>query len=444
MNEPLWLQDLAAYSFQAGVMILAGSLLPRLLRLPKVRLAYWQTLLAICLLLPFIQPWRPDVLPLDKTELTSHAGVTLGPTVITTTTGSLAEIIFLVLLSGALLRALWVALGMWRLAIYRRRARRVQEVIAPVEEAQRCVGVHSNFYLSHDLASPATFGLRNPVVLLPNRFFALPPAMQKAIACHELLHVARRDWAWTMAEELILMLLWFHPAVWWVVWNIRLSREQAVDAEVIRLTESRRAYLDALLEMAQHQSTPRSVPVPMFLHEGQLAQRVALMVKEVSMSRSRLIATLLTAAAALWFTGWASARAFPLEAPATPSASAPKPEAAAHPTPIPSPTDYRVGGNSQLSKPVPVFAPDPPYTQQAVKAHVEGTIVVDVVVNAEGKVISAKEVSKALGMGLDESAIHTIRTWKFKPGMLDGKPVPVRTLIEVRFRLPGNKKPKAT
>jgi beta-lactamase regulating signal transducer with metallopeptidase domain len=74
--------------------------------------------------------------------------------------------------------------------------------------------------------------LRSPAELLPRWFFELLAAQQKIIACHELLHVARRDWAWALTEELILAVLWFHPAIWWVVKNIRLSREQAVDSKL--------------------------------------------------------------------------------------------------------------------------------------------------------------------------------------------------------------------
>jgi TonB family protein len=44
-------------------------------------------------------------------------------------------------------------------------------------------------------------------------------------------------------------------------------------------------------------------------------------------------------------------------------------------------------------------------------------------------------VVRALGMGLDEKALEAARKWKFKPAMLNGKPVPVRVNIEIRFML---------
>jgi len=45
------------------------------------------------------------------------------------------------------------------------------------------------------------------------------------------------------------------------------------------------------------------------------------------------------------------------------------------------------------------------------------------------------EVVKPLGMGLDEAAIATVRTWKFEPGTLDGKPVAVKLSADVSFSL---------
>ena len=58
------LHNLAVYSLQIAVLVGAGALLLLVFRLenPRVRLAYWQTLLAACLLLPLLQPWKQDVM----------------------------------------------------------------------------------------------------------------------------------------------------------------------------------------------------------------------------------------------------------------------------------------------------------------------------------------------------------------------------------------------
>jgi len=60
MNAANWLGNLAAWSAQAAVLVSAGSFASWAFRLraPRIRLVYWQALLAICLLLPAVEPWR--------------------------------------------------------------------------------------------------------------------------------------------------------------------------------------------------------------------------------------------------------------------------------------------------------------------------------------------------------------------------------------------------
>jgi protein TonB len=65
---------------------------------------------------------------------------------------------------------------------------------------------------------------------------------------------------------------------------------------------------------------------------------------------------------------------------------------------------------------------------------VHGTILLAVTVSASGDVANVKVV-KGLGSGLDESAIATVRTWKFKPGADDGTPVQSEVNVEVSFNL---------
>ena len=93
---------------------------------------------------------------------------------------------------------------------------------------------------------------------------------------------------------------------------------------------------------------------------------------------------------------------------------------------------YSVGGN--VSAPIPIYRPDPPYSEEARKAKYQGTVVLYIVVDTTGAVTDCRVV-KPLGLGLDEKAVETVRTWKFKPGMRNDVPVPVRVMVEVSFRL---------
>jgi protein TonB len=93
---------------------------------------------------------------------------------------------------------------------------------------------------------------------------------------------------------------------------------------------------------------------------------------------------------------------------------------------------YSVGGN--VSAPIPIYKPEPPYSEEARKAKFQGTVLLWIVVDAQGAVTDAR-VAKPLGLGLDEKALETVRTWKFKPAQRNGTPVPVHVMVEVSFRL---------
>ena len=75
MTAALWLRNLGAFALQAGLLVLGGAFLQRLFRIrdPRASLAYWRTLLVVCLLLPFCQPWRvvtpPTTEPMVMTAL---------------------------------------------------------------------------------------------------------------------------------------------------------------------------------------------------------------------------------------------------------------------------------------------------------------------------------------------------------------------------------------
>ncbi len=93
---------------------------------------------------------------------------------------------------------------------------------------------------------------------------------------------------------------------------------------------------------------------------------------------------------------------------------------------------YRIGGG--VSAPALIFKVEPEYSEEARKAKFQGTVVLYVVVDEKGQPRELKVV-RPLGLGLDEKAIEAVQKWRFKPGVKDGKPVPVAATVEVNFRL---------
>jgi TonB family protein len=81
-----------------------------------------------------------------------------------------------------------------------------------------------------------------------------------------------------------------------------------------------------------------------------------------------------------------------------------------------------------------VYSKDPEFSDEARKAKYQGVVLIGIVVDAAGRVVNP-HVLQALGMGLDERALEAVKQWRFKPGMKDGRAVPVYATIHVTFRL---------
>jgi periplasmic protein TonB len=95
---------------------------------------------------------------------------------------------------------------------------------------------------------------------------------------------------------------------------------------------------------------------------------------------------------------------------------------------------FRAGVNG-VGLPSCFYMPNPPYSDEARKAKYSGTVLVEAVVTVDGRVTNPR-VIKSPGLGLDESTVNTLRTWRCKPANgPNGKPVAVQVPFEVTFRL---------
>jgi protein TonB len=93
---------------------------------------------------------------------------------------------------------------------------------------------------------------------------------------------------------------------------------------------------------------------------------------------------------------------------------------------------FKVGGG--ISAPQAVSTPDPEYTEEARRSKTQGTCILWLIVDAEGRPRDLRIV-RGLGFGLDAKAIEAVKQWRFEPALKDGKPVNVQISIEVGFRL---------
>lgn len=101
--------------------------------------------------------------------------------------------------------------------------------------------------------------------------------------------------------------------------------------------------------------------------------------------------------------------------------------------PEPEPTGpVRTG--SGLTPPVRTHYVKPEYTEIARRARVQGTVIVEAIIDTDGNVRETK-VLKGLSMGLSAEAVKAVQQWKFEQSTLNGKPVEVIYVLTVHYSL---------
>jgi periplasmic protein TonB len=93
---------------------------------------------------------------------------------------------------------------------------------------------------------------------------------------------------------------------------------------------------------------------------------------------------------------------------------------------------YRLGGS--VAPPRVLTQVKPTYTNEALEQRIQGTVVLELVVRADGRPTGIR-VSRSLEAGLDLQAIIAAREWRFEPGRLAGRPVDVQVAVEMDFRI---------
>jgi TonB family protein len=87
-----------------------------------------------------------------------------------------------------------------------------------------------------------------------------------------------------------------------------------------------------------------------------------------------------------------------------------------------------------ITDPIPVYKPEPEYSDEARKAKLQGSVAMLVTIDENGKVTNAK-VLRSLGLGLDEKAIEAVLKWRFRPATQGGKTITVTRTVLLNFRL---------
>jgi TonB family protein len=96
--------------------------------------------------------------------------------------------------------------------------------------------------------------------------------------------------------------------------------------------------------------------------------------------------------------------------------------------------DKNKAGDPDAVKPVLIEKVSPKYPEDARKEKVEGNVLIETSIGADGKVLEAKSVESP-DPRLAQAAVEAVKQWKFKPATLKGKPVRAKMTITIRFAL---------
>jgi bla regulator protein blaR1 len=290
LMHSLW--QLAAVAL---VLIVGLALVPQ----RAARLRYWLALssMGVMLVLPmatFGLLYEPAAATpstittgLTPAAYQMHGALVRPPATIVKSIGLIDQINVFFQENAYFLFGLWI-LGMAALTlrflgscwhIHRLRKQGTQEV--PQDMASRFVDLldqvgirrYVGIRYSSLIDTPMVIGALKPIVLLPMGLLSgLTMEQVECILIHELGHVRRWDYLLNMLQSIAEIVLFYHPATWWVSGIIRQERENCCDELVVHLKSNKVQYARALLSLELLRQQPTALA--MTSQGGDLASRI--------------------------------------------------------------------------------------------------------------------------------------------------------------------------
>jgi hypothetical protein len=87
-----------------------------------------------------------------------------------------------------------------------------------------------------------------------------------------------------------------------------------------------------------------------------------------------------------------------------------------------------------IESPKPIHIPNPTFTDPGRAIKFNGQLLTAIIISENGN-IDDVIILKPVGLGIDETAVEKIRTWRFKPALKDGKPVRALAFIETGYAI---------
>ena len=248
---------------------------------------------------------------------------------------------------------------------------------------------------------PSVVGWIKPVVLLPAAtVLGLTPQQLEAVLAHELAHILRYDYLVNMLQTVVETLLFYHPAVWWASARIRHERELCCDDLAVDSCGDALCYARALTRLERlRATTPR---LALGSAGGPLLYRIQRLAGDTGWQRgpSKLPGILALSLGLICFAlnvDWARGQ----------QQAAPAPEPAAAESGMPGEPGVRVDlGGARV-----IHRDEVEYPEAAMEKGVQGTVVVEATLDADGVVADARVLSGP--PELRKAALQSVLQWHF-------------------------------
>ena len=288
-----------------------------------------------------------------------------------------------------------------------------------------------NAYLatSSRIFAPVTMGISRKLLLIPDGIASrISDAEMQSVIAHEFAHMRRNDFLKNIFYELLSLPASYHPALWFTRARVTESREIICDRMATDLA-GRSQYSRCLLRLASMivDSAPARAGQAVGIFDTNTLERRLTMLAENrpeirGMHRFAAIAGCLVLGAATC----ASALALHMQVNGS--------DAAGH-GPTQHPALINVSPKEMEQNVVTKVVPK--YPVDAKKAHIEGKVVLDVVIGKDGSVQNLKVASGP--KELRQSALDAVKQWKYKPFLLNGQPIEVATKVTITYTLKKDK-----
>lgn len=169
----------------------------------------------------------------------------------------------------------------WVLRFAYRAPEEIENILQPIVDSLHVGRVR--LLVLPGIHSPATFGWLRPTILLPPFCLEQDRDELGIIFRHEVQHVRRRDFILHSIASLCRALLFFHPAMWYAMRQLKLESELACDLAVVGDSPDRRAtYAECLLRFARLNMTedPRPWNLDFAASSFQLKARIRSVLSE--------------------------------------------------------------------------------------------------------------------------------------------------------------------